>query len=450
MRSAPVTTRRFRRNEASLPASTSSLEGRVFDLDLRAITRVFLRQSIGFWFIWLYVLFEYVRPQTIYSFIDFFPWAQAFIVGAVVLAVVENRLQLQGAFLWITFAVFSLVVVLSSFSALAPAASWAKFSDWVNWMLLILVVGGAIRTRSELFLLVFGFCLWNLKMSQHGFRSWASAGFQFRNWGVTGAPGWFQNSGEFGIEMCIFLPLVGYLAYAMWPKLSRIKQAAMVLVVCSAFISVIGSSSRGALLGVGAVGIWLLLRSPQRLKGLAIIGALSAIAFLLLPPESLDRFRDMGTDKTSLSRITYWKDGLEIASQYPLLGIGFNNWISYYRANYNPVGELPHNFLIECVAELGYLGLVALLAVLIAFFFNNAVIRKHTRIGAAGADRFAWSLALGLDGAMIGFIVSGSFVTVLFYPYIWMNVALSLALGRVAIRSRPASMRLGRRVSTAP
>jgi hypothetical protein len=32
---------------------------------------------------------------------------------------------------------------------------------------------------------------------------------------------------------------------------------------------------------------------------------------------------------------------------------------------------------------------------------------------------------------MIGFMVSGSFVSVLYYPFLWMNVAFAMALARV-------------------
>ena len=150
--------------------------------------------------------------------------------------------------------------------------------------------------------------------------------------------------------------------------------------------------------------------------------------WIVLPPESKARFSEMGKDKDSVSRLTYWKHAIEIAADNPVLGIGYKNWIPYYRAHYNPRGELPHNFLLECAAELGYLGVFVLLGLIGATFAENAKTRRICGENSLAPDRFLFCIAHGLDGAMIGFIVSGSFVTVLFYPFLWMNIALVLAL----------------------
>jgi len=411
---------------------TDATVSKLLSLDVGAILKTLFRQSPAFLLTWTYVLFEYVRPQSIYTFIDFAPWSQILLFGATAFVLLEGRARFTARSLWAGLVLFSLAVFVSSFSAVYPSVSWSYIGEWVNWSLLMFVVGAGVRNKSELFLMLFGFMLWNLKMSQHGFRSWAGAGFQFRNWGVTGAPGWFQNSGEFGIEMCIFLPLAGYFAYALWPHLSRIKRLVAAAVVVSAVVSIVGSSSRGALLGLAVVALWLVLISPYRLRALAIVVVVSAVVVVFLPEESLNRFREMGSDKTSTSRLIYWEDALEISSNFPLFGIGYKNWIPYYRTFYNPEGELPHNFALECLAELGVFGMVGLIAVLFAYFFTTYQVRNRARTKGAAPDRLIWALSYGLDGAMIGFMVSGSFVTVLFYPFIWMNVALACALHRVS------------------
>ena len=45
---------------------------------------------------------------------------------------------------------------------------------------------------------------------------------------------------------------------------------------------------------------------------------------------------------------------------------------------------------------------------------------------------FVYYMAHGLDGALVGFIVSGLFVTVLYYPYFWINFAMTVALNGIA------------------
>jgi putative inorganic carbon (HCO3(-)) transporter len=408
-------------------SSTLNLES----LKPSAIWRAFWSQSPALWFIQLYVFFEYVRPQTIYPWFDVLPWSQISLLGAVAMCAFEGRYSFKARELWVSIVLLTGVVIVSSVTAYSPSVAWENKDFWLNWLLLMLVVGAGVRNKRELILFLFAFGLWNLKMTQHGVRGWASIGFGFRAIGIGGAPGWFQNSGEFGIEMCVFLPLSAYFAYGIWPKLGTWAKRFMICVVASALISMIASSSRGALVGAAAIGIWVVWRTPQRVRALVFVSIASVVVWFSVPQESKDRFNQIGDDKSSTTRITYWKHGIEIANNHPLFGIGYKNWLPYYTARYNPRGQLPHNFMIEAVSELGYVGFVSLCVVLVMSFRATASVRKRTGPRSAAPDRLLWALAYGLDGALIGFMVSGSFVSVLYYPYLWMNTAMVMALVRV-------------------
>jgi hypothetical protein len=404
--------------------------------------RSLVRSTPSYLLLQAYLFFEYVRPQTIYPIISFFPWARATLFGALILAVIERRLDFsRGKALWVLIAAFSAVIVLSSLGAVYPAYSLENAFVWVNWVILILLLGATVRTPNELLLLVCAFCLWNLKMSQHAVRSWASAGFQFRSWGVSGAPGWFQNSGEFGIEMCVFVPISVALTAALWRSLSKTQRLMLLFVPVSAVIGVVGSSSRGALVGLAALAAWAVLMSPYRLRFGAIALVAASAAWILLPDESKMRWETAGEDQTSINRITYWKHGIQIAQEYPLFGIGYQNWLPYYRSRFNPVGELPHNYFIECASQLGFIGLSVFCGILLAFFVLNARTRRQTNFRGDSSGRMLWCMTYGLDGAMIGFLASGFFVSVLWYPFIWMNLGLALGVATVA-RNRSFPRRL--------
>jgi hypothetical protein len=61
--------------------------------------------------------------------------------------------------------------------------------------------------------------------------------------------------------------------------------------------------------------------------------------------------------------------------------------------------------------------------------------RSRSRAKRAGPQgRLTYHLAIGFDGALIGYMVSGFFVTVLYYPYFWINLAMTVALNTVAKR----------------
>jgi hypothetical protein len=43
-----------------------------------------------------------------------------------------------------------------------------------------------------------------------------------------------------------------------------------------------------------------------------------------------------------------------------------------------------------------------------------------------------WGMAQGLDCSLVGYLVAGFFVTVLYYPFFWINLAMTVALHNAA------------------
>lgn len=405
---------------------------RVRALHIRSLFSRTFSQPASFVLTTMYVFFEYVRPQGAYPVVNVLPWARLCLIGAVLACVLEAKSSHRVRVGWGLILVFTAVIFLSIAQAYDPSFGLQTVNLWLSWLLVMYILSSAADNEERLILLIGAFVLWNFKMSFGGFRSWASAGFAFRSWGIAGPTGWFQNSGEFGIEMCVFFPIAVYFLIALYPHLVRWKQWFLGFVAVTAVVGMVGSSSRGALLGGAAVALWFLWRSPSRVKGLLFVGMLSAITWFLLPEEQKDRFRMAGDDGTSQNRLAYWADGIEIANQHPILGIGYDNWMPYYLRYYNPDGALPHNIFIEAAAELGYVGLFVFLALIVYVFVENVRTRKITRLDGPTPNRFIYYMSYGFDGALIGYMVSGMFVTVLFYPYFWVNLAFTMGLASVA------------------
>lgn len=395
------------------------------------------RQRAAFLLTALYLFFEYIRPQSIYPALDVLPLPKITLFLAVLMVILEGRLRFEAKALWLGIVTFTLIMIASAMQEQVPGTAWANKDVWINWLLMMLLVGGGIRTKTEFILLLLTWFLWNTKMSQYGARHWALNGFSFDSFGVSGGPGWFYNSGEFGIEMCIFLPLLGYFLFGSWPELSRSRRLLGLGVIGSILLSVMASSSRGAFLGVVVVSAWVALRSPYRLRATAIALVAVPMIWSFLPEGNKARWRNAGEDKDSVARLTYWKHGIEIANNFPILGIGYANWIPYYHRNYNPKGELPHNYLVEAGSQMGYTGLAALVVLTGLYFRESSRIRRRLGPRSSTPDRVLWATTYGLDGAMIGFLASGFFVSVLFYPFYWMNMALMMALARVTATTGP-------------
>jgi len=391
--------------------------------------RFFTRQPFSFQLVCLYAMFEYVRPQAIYAFMAGWPlpsWTVLLCLAAFVLEGLKLR---KGTLADITLAVFSVILLISSFNAYKPSYSWEVIgSDYFAWVLIFVLISTIVNTEQRFFVFTFLYLLWSFKMSEHGAQAWAMRGFSFAKWGVSCAPQYFQNSGECGIQMAMYVPLALYFYTGLrtfWDLKRKLFIAAF---PATGMLTIMASSSRGAQLALVAVLLWMVLRSRQRVRALVLTTVVAALLAVLLPAEQMDRFRNMGTDGTSIARRQYWDDGIKIANQFPAFGIGFNNWLPYYRTRYNPVGELPHNIFVQAWSELGYPGLLALVAMIIATFVVNFRTRKMARLMHDPGGGFLWSMGHGLDGALIGFLVSGFFVTVLYYPFFWINLAMTVAL----------------------
>ncbi|MFH1763282.1 MAG: O-antigen ligase family protein [Gemmatimonadota bacterium] len=394
-------------------------------LRVKEIWRYIWTQPLSYWLICIYLFFEYVRPQSIYEGIAFFPWARVTILLCLGVVLLEKGIPHFRTLASGLLALFTVVVLLSGFTAWRPSLSWDTMDLYLSWVLIYVLIINTVNTEKRYFVFLLSFLIYSLKMSQHGTRTWMGIGFGFQDWGATGGPGWFHNSGEFGIQMCVFLPLAIYFILAVRPYVQKWKLALLTVMPLTAMTAIIGTSSRGAVVGVGLVGLWMVLRSRYRVRAGIGLAVLSVLVFLAIPPEQKERFSEMGEDDTSVHRLTMWEDGIKIANEHPVLGIGYDNWGEYYRAYFTQ--GLPHNIFIEAVAELGYSGLLVFLSLILATLLLNRRTRRLVKpLGEGG--RFLHFSALGLDGALFGFLGSGFFITVLYYPYFWINLAMTVAL----------------------
>lgn len=128
---------------------------------------------------------------------------------------------------------------------------------------------------------------------------------------------------------------------------------------------------------------------------------------------------------------------------HPALGVGFYNFAPYYTLHYPDdmlygAAQLPHNIFIQVGTDTGLIGLTFFVLIL----YRNFKCAREVQARAGPGDALLASLARGLNIAMWGFIIAGQFVTVTYYPFPWINLAMTVALGNI--------MRLRHQSVTAP
>lgn len=399
----------------------------IYALKIKALWNGMKQEHASFWFLCIYFMFEYVRPQSLYPAIDILPWPSLFMLLTLITAFTDKSVKWVGNPLNKLFIIFCLIVVLSSVFSYYPDVAWENRNIMLGWLIVYFLLVTIVNTEKRLVLFILAYLLFNLKMGQHGTLDWISRGFSFADYGLIGSPGWFRNSGEYAIQMLIFGSLAIALVVALKDRWGRYTRWFMIAAASTGYLAVVGSSSRGAQLALAVIFIWGALKLKGGFRLMLGVSILAIALYNLLPEEQLNRFRESGEDVTSQQRLAYWDIGVELAKEHPLLGIGYKNWSPHVAKMYpDGVGplqkvEVPHSIYIEPAAELGLTGLVWFILMVVIAFIINARTRK---VAQQVQSVFIRNITFGLDAGMVGFLVAGAFVTVIYYPFFWVQIGM--------------------------
>lgn len=411
----------------------------VFSLGIRAIWTDLKRETAAFWLLCVYLVVEYLRLHQAYPALDVLPW------GRVSLALCFIAVLLHGRFSRPFQTMDGLILAFFLWILIAGLASWSSeelLSDWpgyATWPLMYFLISVILTTPRRIFIFWLVFFLVNLKMSQHGTRVWIERGFSFASWGATGSPGWFQNSGEFAMEMAFFVGLSWCFLWALRPWLGKRKLILLLgLLPGTGALSILASSSRGGQIAGAAVVLTIMLFSRVKLRTVIAAAVVIWAGWLALPGEQRGRFESIGDDTTSELRMTYWSEALRFTRENPVVGIGYGNWGSYFKARNGYPAEEIHNTVLQAATELGIPGATLfVLMVLASFAANTDTRRRARRVGEEGT--IFRGMAIGLDAGMIGLLVASQFMSVLYYPVFWMSFALATALHETTRRAERAT-----------
>lgn len=286
----------------------------------------------------------------------------------------------------------------------------------------------------------------------------------FAWYGVQGLPdglvSWhplMANEDSYGPLMVIGVGFSYNLGAGTRSRRWRLLAYATALLCC---VGVVSSFARGAVLSFVLVLALLWLRAQHKLRALA--AGLAAVAVTLVAIQVLfprgEFWHEMqtiseGTEGgTGQSRWIMWKMGLQVFAHDPILGVGPGNFgvvaaqeISYdaTRPAYgDPItlyNQALHNIYAQILCEEGLVG------VLLFAWMTIACFRRLRRLRSAPATA-VWrrrggeidlrSISLGLELAMIAFLVNGIFYNQLYIHWFWTLITLPYALTRVIASSR--------------
>ncbi len=405
---------------------------------IKSILSEFKNQHISFAMICCYIFIEYVRPQSIIPALDILPWAQTFLLLSVITLILDKDIKAVKHPLNKWMIVFFLIIIASTIFAYNRQISIDRLANFYTWFIIYFLIIHIVNNEKRLFIFLLIIILASAKLSFFGAKTWALRGFGFTSWGIMGPPGYFQNSGELAIQMLILFGISYFLFQAQKEHLKGIKYWFLLLCPITAAMTIMGASSRGSQIAL-VILLFIIFWKKITIKRTIGISILVFIGYSLMPDEQIARFTTAGDDDTSIQRLLYWENGIKMLQEHPVLGVGFFNFPAYY-TDFYPDGlvgmriergaELPHNIFIQVGSELGTLGLIAYCLLIIGCLRSNRKVRATLKLNNKESSWLSL-LSQGLSLGFIGFLIAGQFVSVVYYPFMWITLALSVCLSNI-------------------
>lgn len=381
--------------------------------------------------LWSWISF--MNPhQLVWGFASTLPWAAiTFLVTLFGCVVAREPKRLPINVLTVLIVLLMAGITLTSLTALAPGDMvWPKWDRVFKIMLGVLLTVSLLDNKRRVHALI-----WLIAISL-GYFGVKGGIFTLRSGGgfiVRGPPNsMIADRNQLATALLVSLPLMNYLRLQ---SRHRIVQHGLVFAMVTTLFSVVGSQSRGALVGLVATAAMLWMRSRGKvLSGVAIaLVATLAVAFM---PDSwtarMETIQSFDQDASAMGRVNIWWASFHIARLRPLTGGGFRAMYVQEIVNQAMPGvnaRAAHSIWFEVLGEHGF----AVLAIWLGMLAMGGLYTvRTTRLAHGRAElRWAYDLARMTQVSMVAYMSAGSFVSLGYWDCFWTLMAAMGAVHRL-------------------
>ncbi|MGA7799195.1 MAG: putative O-glycosylation ligase, exosortase A system-associated [Gammaproteobacteria bacterium] len=231
---------------------------------------------------------------------------------------------------------------------------------------------------------------------------------------VQGPQGTFiGGNNELGLALIMTLPLMRYLH--LQTKIKGLR-AFLTSLMGLTVIAILGTQSRGALLGISAMALFLIWKSRKRVPLLLAIAIIVPTALSIMPQQWYNRMATIQTykhDESAEGRINSWKFAMREALKSPIVGGGF--MLFAYRLD-------VHSIYFEMLGEHGFVGLGLFLLLALATWRAGSKVIRQTK----DKEHLHWlrDLAAMVQVSMVGYAVSGAFLGLAYFDFYYYMIAI--------------------------
>lgn len=330
-------------------------------------------------------------------------------------------------------------MLTTTFFALYPDLAWEQWSKVWRIQLMVFLTAMIIKERQHLHWMIW---IIALSLGYYGVKGGIFTivhGGAFRVQGPSGT--FFAGNNEMALVLSMLVPLIRYLHLQEPRKWVRLGLAsAMVLTG----IAAIGSQSRGGLVAMTAMGLFLWFKSRNKLvTGVYIVIAMGVI-HAVMPQEWYDRMYTIETyqeDDSALGRINAWHTAFNVAKGR-VTGGGFDMFRPPTFHQYAPepfrVHDV-HSIYFEVMGEHGFIGFgIFILLAVFAWLRANQVIRQCKN---DPERKWAADLAAMIQVSLVGYGAGGAFLGLAYFDLTYhLMIVLVLTAKFAGVLDKPRTL----------
>jgi putative inorganic carbon (HCO3(-)) transporter len=318
------------------------------------------------------------------------------------------------------------LATLFAYNYEASQPKWVEFSKTVLIALLVTALADGERRIRLLYLwTVVGIGL----LAVRSFIGVVLSGGEYRSYGPGGM---FEDNNDYALLLVMLTPMLYYAARGAeqwWLKYGCYALTAM------SFTVVFFTRSRGGFLGLCVVALALGLRSKYKVTGLIAAPVAILLVLAIAPGVVTDRLGTIQTareqDQSAQQRLRVWGYSLQIMRDYPFTGVGARNLLEVYGKYGDPTdARVAHNSFLQLGVDAGPPALFLFLSMIGLSYFRLWRTRGILKQRAPDSPLIGYTH--GMQVALLGFMVSGFFVSRYDLELVYEVAALATALGILA------------------
>ncbi|MGH9838069.1 MAG: O-antigen ligase family protein [Blastocatellia bacterium] len=385
--------------------------------------------------VYLFTLVLWARPHELFPVLGAIGLAKIIMFGAVG-AYIVSKFSNADRTVWTLEAWMMLVICAIAMFTLPVTISVQGTEDvllglYLKVLVIFVLMYNLIDTRKRLYWFLQLLVFVTVGHAIDAIRKYLKGEFTLGQSRIEGSvDGMFGNPNSLAMALDLMVPVAIMLAFITTRRKPRLFYLACTLALVG---GVLATLSRGAFLALGAIGavlLWKLSRN-RRVRTFLVVGLMLIPMARFAPSKLKSRIStifSIESDATlsAQERKELLMQGIAMIPDYWILGVGMNNYSLYSTRHMS-----AHNTYLEILIELGILGLIAYLIIIIAPMIALWRIELQTANAPRGPTREIHYLSVGLQASIVGFCICSFFGSVQYIWFPYYIAALGIALKRI-------------------